>query len=225
MNGKEPTNRFHNLLTALQRVNEDILSIGDDLLLSIRPPDKQSIETGYQALISYNEVLAGFTTWCQSYQRLVGSEHVASLLASVPEPGLLGRAGTSTASPSQDAHQLGEDFRYTKPREFELEGYVKEQVTTWREVYIACSKAFICRHPDFLARVLACESLKERGGKPYYSPDRKVMRDPLPVSETIFAEGNLSANGIKYLIGHLMDAFGINKAAFHVYLQSREQGD
>jgi hypothetical protein len=225
MNSTKPRDRFHNLLNALQRVNEDILSLGDDLLLSIRPPDKQSIETGYQALVSYNEVLAGFTTWFQSYQRLVGSEHVASLLASVPEPGLLGRAETNTTYPSQDAHQLGEDFRYTKPREFEIEGYLKEQVTTWREVYIASSKALICRHPDFLARISACESLKERGGKPYFSPDREVMRDPLQVSEAIFAEGNLSANGIKDVIGHLMDVFGINKAAFHVYLQSRERGD
>ena len=81
------------------------------------------------------------------------------------------------------------------------------------------------RHSDFLDRVSSCGSLQERGGKPYFSSDSKAMRDPLQVTETIFAEGNLSANGIKDVIGHLMDVFGINKAAFRVYLQSRKRGD
>ena len=112
MNDTKPTDRFQNLLTALQRVNEDILSLGDDLLLSIRPPDKQSIETGYQALTSYNEVLAGFTTWFQSYQRLVGSEHVASLLAQ--------RTRTRTARPFRNEHGLPLPRRTPAWRRFSL---------------------------------------------------------------------------------------------------------
>ncbi len=51
------------------------------------------------------------------------------------------------------------------------------------------------------------------------------MRDPVQVAETIFAEGSLSANGIKDVIGHLMDVFGINKAAFHVYLRGTARDD
>ena len=61
MNGTKTTDRVQSLLTALQRVKEDMLSLGEDLLLSIRPTDKQSIEAGYQALKSYSECLGGFT--------------------------------------------------------------------------------------------------------------------------------------------------------------------
>jgi hypothetical protein len=221
VNETKSTDRVQNLLTALQRVNEDMLSLGDDLLLSIRPPDKESIETGYQALKEYNACLEGSTAWFQSYKRLVGSEHVASLFPSVPEPGLRGRSVGTTTGQSKEGHQLGEDFRYTRPRAFELEGYVKTDVATWRELYLTCSKALIDRHPDFLDRVSNCGSLKERGGKSYFSSDPDAMRDPLLVTNTIYAEGNLSANGIKDVIGHLLNVFGISKAAIHIYLQDR----
>ena len=115
-----------------------------------------------------------------------------------------------------DVHFLNEDFKGNKPYAIEIQ---KERfsVRNWQEVYIKVIDylnnidkykiANLPNNPDFISN----RNMK------YFSDKENDLRVPKKVTNTIYAEVNLSANLIKTNIARLLKLFNIDSTSIYFY--------
>jgi len=211
--------RIQNILEQLEQTNEDLLALSDDIWLSIDHNDNHALEQGIQFKTEYNEKLAEFNKLSEQIEELV--RDFTGLSQQKEESAEVSSAENERIIKALDKkkkHSLDQDFKYKRPYGFTIEGKAYQNVNSWRKMYLLTLDYIDERYDTFDTVVSASEFISNRGNKDF-SYDPTELRRPLEVNDSIYAEGNLSANQIRDRIVKLLDYFGISNDEYVIYLR------
>ena len=218
MNQRE---RISQILSSLERTNENLLDLSDDIWLGIDHNDPDELQAGVEFKQQYNAAMAEFATVADHLQQLItGYTRVA------PDD--------EATSPSADAdehnriiqeldrserHLLDEDFRYKRPFGFAFQGHAVKDLRTWRALYERVIHLLARLEGDTFLRIATDEAFETTRGNRMFAPTGDGMRHSDEILPGLHVELNLSANSISALIKRLLEHFDYDPSTFHVYLR------
>lgn len=199
--------RIQQILTELERVQENLLSLSDDIWLSIDHNNSQALQKGVEFKLAFNEKLDGFNQITSNISELVQNftnihvETVAVAQKDSPE-----HEGIIRELDSNQPHTLEESFTY-------------KGVNTWRHLYkLFCKQLAANELNRFKNLVESSDAKTVRGGAVFTNKPTSLIR-PLEVASGIYAEGNLSANAVRDKIKFLLSVFRIDSQELSIYLR------
>jgi hypothetical protein len=214
--------RIEAILASIANVNDDLLSLSDDLWLSIEHNDSDAVRQGAELKVAYNDAVTAFAR---------ASAEVARLLQERARSEASPRAGNGDRvdpAPRQrivrgldmrQAHSLTEDFRYKRPYAFVIEGGDPVEASAWQQVYEGVWRQLATKDPRRAAAVPDAAAFTSSRGNRYFSRSQGDLRDGRKYWSDIWVEVNLSANQIRDNIARLLDHFGLPHSASAVYLR------
>ena len=229
MNLNSPTTmtRIRNLLNDLEAVRENLLALSDDIWQAIDHNDPDSLEAGVEFKRSYNTQAAAFDKNATELSTLV-QKYTSVRLEEAEKTG--GRNDAENERIIRDLnreepHRLDENFTYTRPHGFVLDGRATTGITTWQRLYeLVCHQLLAAdearfrsleEHPDFIS---------PRGHR-IVTRDRISLRKAMELPGDLFIESNLSANSICDVIRRMLGEFSIPEDRMQIYLrQDRDAG-
>lgn len=214
--------KANQLREALERINEDLLTLSDDIWLGIDHNDAQALEAGVAFKKAFNAQQAGFAKAAQGIIEVL--ENYAA--PQTPEPA----EPTTTRNRTQrerkvaeldrhKPHSLKERFSHKRPYGMKLESEAYTGLTTWKAVYRQVFKHLEAKDAQRFARLDKSEAAISRRGNAYLSKDKLAVRQPMPIGSGLYAEVNLSANLIRDSIARLLDEFSISHSKITFYLR------
>jgi hypothetical protein len=221
MNEKQ---RAVRILANLEGVKEDLLALMDDVGHSINYRDAASRQAANQFLDAYGQKLDDF-------ERLAGE--IADLIrgrqgiAAAEAPG--SRSGT-LVTPGEPAfrgrpHFLTEEFTFTRPMGFTLQGQSFRDTTSWADVYVTVCQQLARQQPNrFAALPDHPDFITVQNNWMFARDKRQIHNKPRLIADGIYAELTLSANAIRDRILKLLREFGIPEREVQIYLR-REQAE
>lgn len=219
--------RTRQILEDLEAVRENLLALSDDIWQSIDHNDPHALDQGVAFKRSFNEQVAAFDKGAAGLSALI-QQYTSVNLSAREESGAGDRERNARIVAElnrEEPHSLDEDFTFKRPHGFILDGQGTTGITTWRRLYeLVCKHLFqrdqarfraLPRNPDFISN----------RGKGYFSADPEELRTAWPVADGLFAEVNLSANGLRDMIRRLLKQFGLPAESLRLFLrQDRDAG-
>lgn len=172
------TNRTLQILEYLEAVRENLLSLSDDIWLSIDHNDEHALEEGVEFKRAYNEKLAAFDALAADLSVLV-QQFTSVRLGAGEQTGV--EDGTENARivrelNREEPHAIHEDFTFKRPHGYILRGQGASGITTWRRLYeFVCQE--VLRHDG-----QRFESLIDRPDFVSNRGHHQFTRDPDPIS-------------------------------------------
>lgn len=209
------------ILHDLEQVRENLLSLSDDIWLSIDHNEPEALEEGYQFKKTFNEKLITFDEVSQDISTLVLQFLNVNVetKAHIEEQGSDENERVIRELDKEEKHSLNEDFSYKRPYGYVLEGNAVKGLETWRRLYITLCKQLEKKQPGLFESLPELESFISRRGNKAFCRSPEECNVPLPVTATIYAEGNLSANQIRNNIKKLLIVFRIPESRLVIYLR------
>lgn len=221
------TARTRQILEDLEAVRENLLALSDDIWLSIDHNDPQALDAGVEFKRAYNAKAAAFDVVASELSALV-QQYTSVRLEEAERSGGTDRAQNDRIIAElnrEEPHRLEEDFTYKRPHGFILDGRGTTGITTWQRLYeLVFRQLFerdsarfrsLCGHPDFTSN----------RGHHTFTAERARLRKALEVGEGLYAESNLSANGIRDVLRGVLTAFAIPTDQLLIFLrQDRDAG-
>jgi hypothetical protein len=93
-------------------------------------------------------------------------------------------------------HLLTENFTYKRPFDFILNGQAYKDTNTWKAVYMQVCACLIALDSKQFAKTASSQEFISSRGNKRFSENPKELRSPYKVTDTIYAEINLSAQNI-----------------------------
>jgi hypothetical protein len=203
------------ILTDLERVRKNLLTLSDDIWLNIDHNDSEAMKEGVQLKLAYNQKMA-------AYDKL--SSDLSVLIQQFTNVHLDRPAGSYDENIDAEAnqrlireldravpHRLNEDFRYKRPYGFVLRGRAFKDIVTWRRVYELVCQELNILNPELMAGLPDNPDFVSNRGNRAFTRNPSGLRAPMEVTDKLFAEVNLSANSIRDNILLLLHTFGIPK--------------
>ncbi|MDT8389818.1 MAG: hypothetical protein RRC34_04840 [Lentisphaeria bacterium] len=215
-------NKINTLLDMLDTVQEGLLSLPDDMLLSIDPRDNESLDEGAQFIKEYNDVLGTFT---QSTAKI--AEMIKRHFDVNPEEDEVEKESANRGKRDRiikeldrtESHFLGENFTYKRPYGFILGEAAYKGLKTWKNLYMHILRLLQEKDAEKFARLPREPKFISRRGNPLFSPNRDDLRVAGEFADGFFVEVNLSANHILKGIENLLEHFGIPPRNLKIYLR------
>jgi len=220
--------KIKDILDMIDTLQEQLLSLPDDMLLTIDPRDNESLEQGLKFIKSYNENLNHFTT---SSSKL--AEQVKTYLGINPEEDELEQETTNRQKRDRiikeldktSPHTLDEEFTYKRPYGFILQDSAIKGLKTWKNMYLHVLNILKNKAPEKFAMLPKTEKFISKRGNPLFSKTGTELRVAEKLSEGFFVEVNLSANMIRNNIRELLGHFDIEPLSMKIYLrEDRDAG-
>ena len=213
--------KIDQIVTDLGDANDDLLALLDDLWLEIDHTNTESVRIGSGRMISLlesiqrfqearNDVADKLRSFLPPAQKQEATETITILSAGNPQADVF--AGKAKIS-------LQENFSYRRPFGFRLRAESYPSLRTWIAVYEKICHVLRNLNPVLFDSLPDRDEMVSTHGNCYFSRDRTALRSPLRVSETIFAESNLSAKLIGDLIRKLVAVFRIQESDIEFYLR------
>lgn len=136
-------------------------------------------------------------------------------LKSKSAPTSVGAASKVTAITM--AHRLDEDFSFTKPTAFVLEGRRFDDVNSWQNLYELVLLRLADKNTAIFQALPETPDTRSRRGTPLFSRKPAELRKPLALPHGIHAETNLSANSICKSLRTLLGLFSIPLSACSLF--------
>ena len=125
----------------------------------------------------------------------------------------------------EEPHAIDEDFTFKRPHGFILDGQGTTGITTWRRLFELTCQQLLRRDPDRFCSLPDDPDFITNRGNRSFSRDPKDLRSANLIGEDIYAEINLSANGLRDCIRRLLATFEIPKDHFRIFLrEDRDAG-
>lgn len=216
------------ILDRIDTLQEQLLSLPDDMLLSIDPRDNESLEQGLNFIKAYNENLNQFTI---SSTKL--AEQVKTYLGINPEEDELEQESNNRIKRDRiikeldktSPHMLDEDFTYKRPFGFILQDSAIKGLKTWKNMYLHVLNLLRVKDSNKFSGLPKDEKFISKRGNPLFSKTGKDLRVAEKLNEGFFVEVNLSANMIRNNIKELLSYFDIEPLSMKVYLrEDRDAG-
>ena len=210
------------ILDRLNTLQEDLLSLPDDILLSIDPRDNESLESGTQFLKSFNESLNQFTDSAGRIEAQIKEhfginpeeEDVERETVDLQKRERIVKELDKTAR-----HSLDENFTYKRPFGFILEDAAYKGIKTWKNLYLHVLKILKEKDPERFSTLPNEERFISNRGNPLFSRERSKLRIEEKIGSEFYAEINLSANNIRDNIKSLLTYFQIDPENMQIFLR------
>ncbi len=210
------------ILDTLEMLQEQLLSLPDDMILSIDPRDNDSLQRGAAFIKSFNENLGLFTESSRKIA-LQLKEHFGIN----PEEEELEQESENHARreriikelDNSAPHYLTEDFTYKRPYGFVLENNAFKGLKTWKSLYMHLLASLERTDAQKFRALVNEERFISKRGKPQFAASEQLLRVAEKYDEHFFVEVNLSANMIRNIIVELLQHFKIQPETMKIYLR------
>ncbi|MDD3878135.1 MAG: hypothetical protein PHT69_16065 [Bacteroidales bacterium] len=211
-------------LDLMNTVQEQLLSLADDIHLSIDPRDKDSIKKGYEFLSGYSEQLTQFTESSN-----VLEEQIKNFFGINPETedivkidsirNVTERERIIKELDKTKAYSLDENFTFKRPYGFVLGNTAIKGLKTWKSLYVNLLSTLYESDKVKFKKLTSEPKFVSNRGNFYFHNDKSVFRVYEKVAGGFYAEVNLSANHIKNVIIDLLVYFKIEVKSLKIYLR------
>jgi hypothetical protein len=219
--------RTRRILEDLEAVRENLLALSDDIWLSIDHNDPQALDTGVEFKRAYNAKAAAFDVVASELSVLI-QNYTSVSLEEAERSGGSDRAANERIIAElnrEEPHRLNEDFTYKRPHGFILEGQGTTGITTWQRLYELVLQRLWARDPAHFRALCGHPDFTTSRGNESFTNDASRLRKALKVGEGVFAESNLSANGIRDMLRRVLTAFSMAPEELLIFLrQDRDAG-
>lgn len=210
------------IIDMLNTLNEYLLALPDDILLTLDPRDNESLQQGIQFMQAFNDAAGEFSRVAARIE-----QQIEQFFGINPEDDELEQ---ESANSSQDAliirdrgqaepHTLDESFTYKRPDGFVLGKGAYKGVKTWRNLYLRTLAELQSIDAELFSRLPQEEKFISKRGNPWFAVTEKEFRFAVKLPSGIYAEGNLSANNIRDNIKELLEHFGLDYQEMKIYLR------
>jgi hypothetical protein len=212
--------RISQILSSLERTNENLLDLSDDIWLGIDHNDPDELEAGVAFKQEYNAAMTEFAQAAERIQQLITdyTSVAADDEATDPDVNADEHDRIIKELDRSQRHTLDEDFRYKRPYGFVFEERAAKDLRTWRAVYERVIRLLARLEGDAFGRIATDEDFATNRGNRMFASSGEGMRKSREVVPGLWAELNLSANNIRDRIVHLLEHFDYDPSSFVVYL-------
>lgn len=215
--------KVRQVLTELEEARENLHSLSDDIWLNIDHNDTQAMEEGVSFKRQFNEKLLAFDQLVSSLSGLVQDFTNVPIEADPSEAHDIDNQDTAERIirdlDRTEPYSLDEDFRYKRPYGVVFRGHAYNNLVTWKRVYTIICRILIGDDPERFLQIVTSPAFITRRGNKDFSTSRNDLRESVELASGIYAEINLSANGIRDRIIRLLKAFGIDPNECKIYLR------
>lgn len=214
--------KIKELLDTLNNLQENLLSLPDDMLLNIDPRDNESLIQKPRFIIEYNDILEQFCGTTAKIENLIKSyfsidpekdEVIKESKNSEARKRLI--ADLDQAIP----HTLDENFTYKRPFGFILGDTAVKGLKTWKSLFLLVLDILQEIDKKKFSALPQTERFISNRGNPWFSTDQSKLRVAEKLSAGLYVEVNLSANMIRNNMVELLEHFGLDPKAMTIYLR------
>lgn len=214
--------KIESILDNMNAIQEQLLALPDDMLLSIDPRDNESIEEGAEFIKTYNNRLDAFIACANAV-----TEGLKVYFDVDPEKDEVESSTDEHKSrdriiqelDSTEAHFLDENFTYKRPFGFVLNEKAFKGLKTWKNLYLHVLGCLYEADPERFSALPQEKRFISRRGNPLFSKNADDLRVSEQAPGNLLAEVNLSANSLIKNIAELLSHFGMNPSAMKIYLR------
>lgn len=216
--------KIQQLLGQLTEVNEQLVSLSDDIWLSIDPRDNESVIAGSQFIQAYNVATGQLSKAAASIEQQLShyfQKDTESLQPVIEQ-------GTDDSQKNQrmikeldrsKAYSLRDNFTFKRPYGFVLNGIAYTQITTWKAIYLKVLDIFYHTRPDEFKGLVADERFISNRGNPTFTSNQEELRVAQLLDAGFYTEINMSANTIKNTLLDVLGYFSVNEKDIKIYLR------
>ncbi|NCD33271.1 MAG: hypothetical protein EOL87_07600 [Spartobacteria bacterium] len=222
---KDSNKTIRTILEDLARVQENMLSLSDDIWLNIDHNDSEELQRGYEFKKAYNEKMTAFDRLATDISVLV-QQYTAIRLDSFDDDDGTGKENADEKNARiirdlnrDEAHAITEQFTFKRPCGFVLCGKGYSGINTWRGIFEKVCQLLHERNAELFKRLPTHEDFLTRRGNPLFSINIDALRHAAEVVPGLYAEVNLSANALCEQMRLLLHTFGISENDMTVYLR------
>ena len=215
-------NKIHrNILEDLEAVRENLLSLSDDIWLSIDHNNTEEMNRGCSFKADYNEKMVAFDSIATGISDVVQKFTNISL-----ESKEEGGAGFETENDriirelnKEQPYSIEEDFTFRRPHGFILKGTAITGVVTWKRLYTRFCEALHRLDSGRFSGLPENEDHISSHGNSEFSRNRDDLREPVLIGDNVYAEGHNSANSFRNSIKGLLQTFQIPSGELQIFLR------
>lgn len=217
-----PFNKTKEIIDMLNTLNEYLLSLPDDMLLSIDPRDNESLQQGLQFIKEFNDNSAEFSRVSTKIE-----QQLKQFFSINPEDEELEKESADNFQRARiikeldrtEPHSLDESFTYKRPFGFVLGKSAYKGLKTWRSLYLQTLAELKSSDPKRFSHLPQDENFISNRGNPWFATKQSVLRAPVKFAPGFYVEANLSANNIRDNIKDLLEHFGLNYKEMKIYFR------
>lgn len=215
--------KLKEILDILNNLQENLLSLPEDMLLNIDPRDNDSLEQGTRFIRAFNDNLDQFMEITTKI-----AEQIKTHFSINPEEEEIEKESVKNKQ-KQDRiireldktapHTLDEKFTFKRPYGFILGDTAFKGIKTWRNLFILVLGELHEKDPARFGKLPEEEKFISNRGKPLFSRDKQDLRAGKGLKSGLYVEVNLSANDIRKNIKSLLEHFQHAPKSMKIYLR------
>ena len=222
--------KIQHILGKLAEVNEQLMSLADDIWLDIDPRDNQSIAVGAQFLQDYNQSTEQLSQAAAMIEQQLSQyfQQDSASLQPVIEHGSDDIQKNQRMIKELDrsqAYSLRDNFTFKRPYGFVLQGIAYTQITTWKAIYLKVLDILHSVEPNKFAALVTEQRFVSNRGNPLFTHQPEKLRVAQPLRAGFYTEVNMSANSIKDTLIQVLDYFSIDEGDVKIYLREDRDAD
>lgn len=214
------------ILEDLETVRESLLSLSDDIWLSIDHNDNKQLKSLYEFKLLYNSKLLAFDSLSSEISQLVQQFTKVNLQSNEGD----GSVGDSENErlvrelQKDEPHSLREDFTFKRPHGFILRGTAITGFRTWKRLYTRFCETLHRLDPQTFRDLPENEDFISSHGNHAFSQSKEFFRAPVRVGG-LYTEAGLSAKSFRDSMLKLISTFGISESEIVIFLREDRNAD
>lgn len=209
------------ILKDLTNVHENLLSLSDDIWISIDHNDPEKLEQGYEFKKEFNRLLEDFEKNKNDISVLVSQFTGVKI---DEQPKIVNKEDSENQRiikelNNNEPHEITEDFTFKRPTAFIFNGCAYTDLNNWVDLYIQFVACAAKINPAKLKEMAELPDYISKQNKVYYSTNYNDCRRPVKIMNDFYVEVNLSANNLAKRIMEILNHLGMNNSDITVYLR------
>lgn len=211
--------KIKQLVDDISTLQEQLLSMPDDLLLAIDPRDNESLKRGLEFIASFNDEFATFSKSASSIEKLLTSYfEVTTEEEDVVAETVQNKQVVKSLDKSKPV-ALESDFTFKRPYGIIFNGMAYTDIKTWKTLYVKVLQELYQIDPGKFVQMADAPKFISKRGNPMFSRKLNKLRVAAELPAGVNAEINLSANGIRDNLITVIQHFGMKTKEIKVYLR------
>lgn len=200
------------VMSAIENLRDDVKALSDTIWTSIDHNDPKSLEQGYRLKQDFNERWLALDGAAEALWQLLKQQRDEAAegppAKSKPDPKSKARVKDQTpelrvaeqeaieeeppaAERAAGESEVAEEFKGKTPFGFMLEGRTFTSPGNWRLFYQMLLQELARQYPETLERLQERKAWRDARGKPLFGRKPETLRQPLEVTEGLYAEADL----------------------------------
>lgn len=213
--------KISSILDMMNDLQENLLALPDDMLLSIDPRDNESLEEGMQFIKAFNTNLQDFSSSSKAIAEQIKAHFGVNPEIEEVEVESSNRAERDRIVKELDKtepHSLEENFTYKRPYGFVLQDTAYKGLKTWKHLYMLILDYLYKKDSKLFASLPTEKKFISNRGNPQFSLKATDLRVAEEFND-LFIEVNLSAKSLTKNISALLNHFEIPPTQMRIYLR------